>query len=209
MIRFNQYSFVSHQSLLRKAGVLVIIAALAACASPNKDRFYQLSYTNQDSSSGAAKYDVIIDTVTIPDSINRPQLVVQKSPTESQILDEQRWVAPLDEQIRQAFLANLQAQLPEAWLAQRVDTHATLPRYFLHTEIQQLQINPSQDVAIDIVWIISDANKKPLRREHVRRSQSLISADYSDIAPAISSVLRGISENMAKDISEITQQKLK
>ncbi|MFZ6861936.1 PqiC family protein [Undibacterium sp. Ji67W] len=206
MIKFNQYSFIWHQQLLRKLGVAAIITTLVACASPNKDRFYQLTYANQDRTSGDAKYDVIFDTVTIPDGVNRPQLVIQKSPTESQILDEQRWVAPLDEQIRQTFLANLQAQLPEAWLAQRADSHATLPRYFVHAEIQQLQITPGQDVAVDLVWIISDGNKKPLRRQHLRRSLALNSADYGDIAPAISSVLRSLSDNMAKDIAEMTQQ---
>ncbi|MFZ6754981.1 PqiC family protein [Undibacterium sp. Dicai25W] len=209
MIKFNQYSLISHQQLLRKLGVAALVTTLVACASPNKDRFYQLTYANQDHTSDDAKYDVILDTVTIPDGINRPQLVVQKSPTESQILDEQRWVAPLDEQIRQTFLANLQAQLPEAWLALRADTHATLPRYFVHAEIQQLQITPGQDIAIDIVWTISDTNKKPLRRQHLRRSMALNSADYGGIAPAISSVLRSISENMAKDILQATQQRLK
>ncbi|MFZ6688823.1 PqiC family protein [Undibacterium sp. SXout11W] len=206
MIKFNQCSFISHKQLLHKLGVVVLVTVLASCASPNKDRFYQLTYANQDRTSGDAKYDVIFDTVTIPDGISRPQLVVQKSPTESQILDEQRWVAPLDEQIRQAFLANLQAQLPEAWLAQRADPHATVPRYFVHTEIQQLQIIPGQDVAVDMIWIIYDSDKKPLRRQHLRRSLALNGADYGGIAPAISTVLRSMSENMAKDISEAAQQ---
>jgi len=205
MIKENKHSAKSLKPRVIKASILLLALAFAGCASPNKDRFYQLSYALHDTVSVATKYDVILDSITVPDAINRPQLVVQKSATESQILDEQRWISPLDEQIRQAVQANLQAQLPQAWLSQRPQVHVELPRYFVHVEVEQLQISSGQEVAIEMTWVISDANRKPLRRKQLRRSIALSNGDYASIAPAISKVLMTLSENIANDIKDIVQ----
>ncbi len=57
-----------------------------------------------------------------------------------------------------------------------------------------------------MIWIIYDGDKKPLKRQRLRRSLALNGTDYGGIAPAISTLLRSMSENMAKDISETAQQ---
>ena len=203
MIKKNNLTAISFTSRLSQVSLVLLSLSLAGCASPNKEHFYQLSYAHHEPASSDTKYDVILEAVTIPEMINRPQLVVQKSVTELQILDEQRWIAPLDEQIRQALQADLQAQLPQAWLHQRPLLHATGVRYFVNVEVQQLHIAPAKEVQMEMVWVISDTNKKILRRQQLQRSVALNNNDYSSIAPAISEVLQKLSISVANDIKAV------
>src|SRR5450830_121335 len=189
---------------------LVIFAfALSGCASPVKEHFYQLRFSTTETHTEAVarttQYDVMIDSVMIPEAINRPQLVVQKSATEAQILDEQRWVAPLDEQIRQALQANLQAQLPNAWLSQHPQGHPSAQHYVIRTEVRDLRITPSREVSMDVVWIIYGANRNPLKRQQRRVTAVLNDNDYATIAPAISTLLQDLSDNIAVDLRRLAE----
>ncbi|MET3118452.1 putative lipoprotein YmbA [Undibacterium sp. GrIS 1.8] len=186
--------------------------ALTACATPYTERYYQLTYPLNNTSgaqtddANAAKitYELIVADVRIPDSINRNQLVVQKSATESVISDDQRWVALLDEQIGQAVVANLRSQLPGAWIANRVTVSNTsaagqnLPRYHLAIQVAQLLIQSGDKVTLEAIWILQDGSKNTLKRERTVITVPVSGAGYDPIAPAVSESVRQLSEQIAK-----------
>ena len=178
-------------------------ATLSGCASPAKEHFYQLSFAAPISTAEVAAhaaYDVQIEYVRIPEAINRPQLVVQQTATEALVRDDQRWIAPIDEQMRQALQANLQAQLPHAWVSEHPQGNMSTTRYRISIDVRDLRTTLASEVSMDVVWVIADANKHPLRRQQRRISVPLKDSDYRSIAPAISAGLQNASLMMADDV---------
>ncbi|MES2102692.1 MAG: PqiC family protein [Pseudomonadota bacterium] len=185
------------------------LAVLAACATPATERYYRLVYpSNESSGTGGVtapaeiKYELVVGSVQIPESINRPQLVVQKSATESLISDDQRWVAPLDEQIAQAVIANLRSQLPGAWLASSATASALpgqgLPRYHLKIQVEQLLILSGDKVTLEATWVLQDAGRKMLKRERTVINVPVSGPGYDPLAPAVSDAVQQLSAAVAK-----------
>ncbi|GGC68990.1 lipoprotein [Undibacterium terreum] len=186
--------------------MLVSTLVLAGCATPATERYYRIAYPgNAAADAGDAagvQYELILGSVQIPESINRPQLVVQKSATEASITDDQRWVAPLDEQIAQAVIANLRGQLPGAWLASSTAGLAAsgqgLPRYHLKIQVEQLLILSGDKVVLEANWVLQDGSRKLLKRERSVISVAMSGAGYDPVAPAVSEAVRQLSAAVAK-----------
>jgi len=185
---------------------VVSLAALAGCGTPATERYYRLDYPVDEINGAAAaaesRYELIVDSVRIPEAVNRPQLVLQKSATEAVLSDDQRWVAPLDEQIAQALVANLRSRLPGAWLA----TGATagpvaipsLPRYRLKLQVEQLLIQDGDRVTLEATWILRDGGGKALQRERAVINVPVKGAGYAPVAPAVSEAVRQLSAAVAQ-----------
>ncbi|HTD02695.1 PqiC family protein [Undibacterium sp.] len=198
----------------KKLILLLSLAALAGCATPATEHYYRLAYTGSaadqapsEATSAAIKYELIVDSVRIPDAINRPQLVMQKSATESSISDDQRWVAPLDELITQAVVANLRSPLPDAWLATGVSAGAAagpgLPRYHLKIQVEQLLIQGGETVALAATWTLQDGSRKMLRRERTVINVPIHGPGYEPVAPAVSEAVQQLSAVIAKGMQAV------
>ena len=188
--------------------VCALVLALAGCATPATERYYRIAYpanaAGDISDAAGVQYELILGSVQIPESINRPQLVLQKSATEASITDDQRWVAPLDEQIAQAVIANLRAQLPGAWLASSTTGLAAsgqvLPRYNLKIQVEQLLILSGDKVVLEANWMLQDSSRKLVKRERSVIHVTMSGAGYDPVAPAVSEAVRQLSVAVAKGI---------
>lgn len=186
------------------ASIFISVILLSACATPVVERYYRLTYASSTAESiepTESKYELVVNQVQIPESINRLQMVVQKSSTESLVKDAQRWVAPLDEQITHAMVANLRSVLPEVWLSEGIESKASLPRFLLKTQIEKLLINAPGQVELESTWLVMDANRKVLRRQHKTILVPLATNDYESIAAGVSDAVRQLSMLVAQDIS--------
>ncbi|MFZ6647009.1 PqiC family protein [Undibacterium sp. TJN25] len=193
---------------------LPVLAALllAGCATPASERYYRLAYplggmvggAGTETTSPAIRYELIVGSVQIPEAINRAQLVVQKSDTEALVSDDQRWVAPLDEQIALAVLAGLRSRLPGAWLASSATVSAVpapgLPRYHLKVQVEQLLIQSGERVTLEAGWIVQDGSHKMLKRERTVIVVPLRGPGYDPIAPAVSEAVQQLSAALAKSV---------
>ena len=190
--------------------IAISVILLSACATPVVERYYRLTYASnavQAAESSEPKYELVVNQVQIPESINRPQMVLQKSPTESLVKDAQRWVAPLDEQITHAMVAHLRIALPESWLTESTESKASLPRFLLKTQIEKLLINAPGQVELEATWHVMDANRKVLGRQHKTIFLPLASNDYEAIAAGVSEAVRLLSLSVVQDISAVQNKK--
>lgn len=181
---------------------------LAACATPPVEHLYRLDYPLASASQAEAQYEVVIATVKLPEAVNRQQLVIQKSATESLISDEQRWLAPLDEQLTHALTAHLRKNLPDAWLSTDTGINAsiaatpgkTLPRYLVKVQIDQLLIHSGSQLTLEASWVVLDHSRKLLKREHQVFTVRLNGTTYEAIAPAMSEAARQLAEQVGGSV---------
>ncbi|MFZ6657953.1 PqiC family protein [Undibacterium sp. TJN19] len=180
------------------------ILSLSACTTPVIEHFYRLNYPVAALSTAEPKYELLIASVKLPDAVNRPQLVIQKSATESLVSDEQRWVAPLDEQITQALIAHLRTQLPEAWMSSEASAgtvaSANLPRYHLKIQIDQLLIQSGDQLTLEATWLLQDGSRKLLKRDRNVFTIRLNGQGYEAVAPAVSEAVLQLSSQLVKTV---------
>ncbi|MTH46780.1 membrane integrity-associated transporter subunit PqiC [Intestinirhabdus alba] len=96
---------------------LVTAAAfwLAACSSGEESkRYYQLPVIQNAApvSVSQASRQLWVEQVTVPDYLAGNGVVYQTSDVQYTIANNNLWASPLDQQLRNALVANLSAQLP-------------------------------------------------------------------------------------------------
>ena len=103
---------------------------LVGCGTTPNPRFYALTGAAPPASS-SSELSVAVGPVTIPASVDRPQIVVTVSPNRVRLDEFDRWAAPLQNDIARAVAANLVAALgtPRVMLASApVTAERGLPR---------------------------------------------------------------------------------
>lgn len=196
---------------INKIALSLATLLLAACSTPPVEHLYRLDYPLANASQAEAQYELVIATVKLPEAVNRPQLVIQKSATESIISDEQRWIAPLDEQLTLSLIAHLRQHLPDAWLSSDTGISAgttvspdnRLPRYQVKVQIDQLLIHSGEQLTLEASWVILDHRRNLLRREHKVFTSRLNGPAYDAIAPAMSEAARQLAEQVGVSVSGI------
>jgi len=145
--------------MIRRVRLLAFlaIAGLAACASA-PTRFYTLLPQSPPArSASSADYRIDVLPVRIPAQDDQPQLVVRESDDRVALLEGERWVAPLDDQIRAAVSDRLSRDLGV------VDVRglpASGPQrvYRVKLDVRRFESVPGQYAREDIVWSVHDAD---------------------------------------------------
>lgn len=199
---------------MRSTHVLTISLAtllMAACATPPVEHLYRLDYPLASSSQTEAQYELVVATIKLPEAVNRQQLVIQKSATESIVSDEQRWLAPLDEQLTNALTAHLRKNLPDAWLSSDTGINAgiaatpgnSLPRYQVKVQVDQLLIQSGEQLSLEASWVVLDSSRKLRKREHQVFTVRLNGTAYEAVAPAMSEAARQLAEQVGGSVAGV------
>jgi uncharacterized lipoprotein YmbA len=147
------------------------LLALAACASSPPSHFYTLDGGNAPSAErSAANVPLLVEVppVNVPAQVARYQFVVQDSPTQVRVLEQQRWVAQPDAEIRHALSADLTRQLDT------IDVYGTAypkdkPVYRVSVNVQRFESWPGSHALIDAVWSV-----RALRTQAVMTCRSVV-----------------------------------
>jgi len=98
-----------------------LLAAAAAtlmsgCASTPQAKFYTLGArpAQENAQTAPARLSISIDAVTVPELVDRPQMVVRIDATQVRIDEYARWAEPLKSQITNVLVADLAQALPGA-----------------------------------------------------------------------------------------------
>ena len=87
------------------------MAAGRGGCSTAPSHFYTLDSTAAPGNAPATRIAVVVGPVTVPETVDRPQFVVQVAPNRVDVDEFNRWAAPLDDGIARAVAGDLAAQL--------------------------------------------------------------------------------------------------
>lgn len=149
--------------------LLSLLWLLSACTSTqDPTRYYQLSPVPITTPAAEIpSYELVVDTVRLPDELDRAAMVVRRSPTQSQVLDAHRWLSPLSDQLTQTLVSDLQSALPQAWVRLRDSPARAQRRYGLRLDVEQLALSADAGVTLVASWTLLDTQDKVLRRDRV------------------------------------------
>jgi uncharacterized lipoprotein YmbA len=97
--------------------LLAALLLLAACGSSPPARFYSLEPLAAGEAPVGAVAHLAIGPISLPDALDRSQLVTRLQPFEVQVDEFARWAEPLDRAVARVLGANLGALLDAKWVA--------------------------------------------------------------------------------------------
>jgi uncharacterized lipoprotein YmbA len=142
---------------------------LAGCASSPPDHFYSLSSGGIDAATAPASTGastgtgsaaastqplyIELQAVAIPQRVARSQIVINSGEGRVDLLEQERWAAPLSAEIGQALSQDLTAGLG-AIDVYRSPTPPQAAVYRISTSVQRFESAPGQYALVDAVWSV-------------------------------------------------------
>jgi uncharacterized protein len=140
---------------------------LVACASSPPMHYYTLTEAPAPSrlaiAEGAAP--VRVDRVTIPTELDRSQIVRRLGATQLQIVENERWAAPLDETIRRVLSNDLAARLPQGAVANPNEPSVGEKRQSLTIDFAEFYGDPACTVTLRASWTLKQSDSNSLHGE--------------------------------------------
>jgi len=153
-------------------------------------------------STAAGALPVRLDRVTIPTELDRAQLVRRIDATRLQIVESDRWAAPLEDTIRRVLSDDLASRLPANMVANPNEPSVGEKRQSLSVDIQEFYGDSNCKVTLRAAWVL----KQPDSQSSHGTEDAQIPAD-SDcsgagaIPAAMSKALAQLSERIAAAVA--------
>jgi uncharacterized lipoprotein YmbA len=141
----------------------IVLTLFAGCTTSPASKFYTLSPVQVvEQSSGTNPVMIAIDPVTVPELVDRSQIVTTLDANRVSIDEFARWAEPLKSQIPRVLAADLVQFIPGAIVStypQRVDDNA----YRISVDVQAFDSSTNGTVTMAVIWSV----RPPKRGEKV------------------------------------------
>ena len=180
---------------------LLLAMALAGCGSSPKTNFYTLSSgTAPVKADAKAAYTVALGAIGLPDSLDRPQLVLRAGANQVTIAEFERWSGPLKGEIGSAIAENLTQQLSGASVFAYPQSATVNADYRVMIDVQRLDSALGDAATIDVAWQVQPAKGESKGGRSVAR-ESAGGAGYDALIAAHARALASVSRDIAAAIN--------
>jgi uncharacterized protein len=176
----------------------VFLVVAAGCASPPA-RFYTLSATSA-ASAAPSKLAIAVGPVSVPATVDRPQIVISTSANQVAIDEYARWASPIQNNLARVVAEDLVAILgtPKVTLYP-VPLNANVD-YRVEVEVRNFESAPGNYAAIDAVWSVRRMKDGKVETGRTSARETPAGSGYDELAAAHSRAIARMSEDIAKTI---------
>jgi len=185
----------------------LLAATLAACAGSPATHFYTMSAAGDGFGAAGgvieATYSVAVGPVTVPDLIDRPQMVVRVATNQVKIVEAHRWAQPLGSEIARVVAADLGKLLGSARVSSHAENASANADYRVLLDVQRLDAALGDAVTIEAQWELRSRadGKRHIGRSHFR--QAVSGQGYDSLVAAHADVLAFVSRDIAQAIQAL------
>jgi uncharacterized lipoprotein YmbA len=178
---------------------IALIVLIATGCSTSPSRFYTLDSTATPSGVPATRIAVLVGPVTVPDTVDRPEFVVQVASNRVEIEEFNRWAAPLNDSIARAVAGDLSAQLGTPDVAVAPMANFT-PAYRVTIDVQRFDSVQGQSVLVEAVWAVHNIARGEKRSGRTVARETVQGDSFDALAAAHSQALAKVSADIAAAI---------
>jgi len=197
-------SFVNVLILFIRVGMPVICLAVATvgCSRSPRVTFYTLESGAQVESAAAATAApaVAVGPVTLPDVVDRPQLVVRVAANRVDILETHRWAEPLKSEIPRLIAENLRSLLGSSRVSSYLQHAGTDAEYRVLVDIQRFESSPGEAVIVEAVWSLRRATGGEAKTGRSLVREPVGTEGYDPLVAAYSRAIFAVSSDLARAI---------
>ena len=185
------------------------VAATGCLGSSPASRFYTLSTLapndGQGGSGDGPALRIRVAPVSLPEGVDRPQLV-RRTGENTVVVDEfDRWVEPLDALLRNTLVQDLGALLPGAQVLGDAVPGLAADRTVV-VAVNRLDL--SSPLVIDAVWfVLPSGADQPERTHRARLTEAAGAGGPADLAPALSRAVEALSRQIAPELAAAPAQR--
>lgn len=183
----------------RSLTALIAVAAFAAaCGTTPNATFYTLRGDTELGTTDASSISVVVGPVTLPDAVDRPQLVINTTGNRVRIEEFHRWAEPLRNEIPQVLAAQLGRELRTPRTASFSDVAISDPDFRVLIDLQRFESRPSEAATVDALWTIRSRDN----RTHIGRTlaREPAAGGYDALVAAHARALATVSRAIAEGI---------
>ena len=185
--------------------VCVITAFLTACATPPPTRFYTLTATAAPAATPSALV-VAVGPVTVPATVDRPEIVVSAGRNELTPADFHRWASPLQDNFSRVIAEDLGLILGSPRVGRFPPALGVDADYRVFVDVRSFNSTLGEAAAIDAMWTVRRMkDKKTLSGRTVAR-ESTADGSYQALAAAHSQAAAKMSRDIADAIAALQRE---
>jgi uncharacterized lipoprotein YmbA len=192
--------------LARLAGLAACLL-LAGCADATPTRFYTLSSLlaapGEAAPAMAQDLTIGVGSVTLPEYLNRPQVVTRDGSNRVMLADFDSWIEPLQGLFARTLVENLSLLLGTddvLLLPQRRPVRAD---YQVEVDVTRFDVDRSGHAVLDARWwVLGEGGEKVLRNGRSTIVEPATAGDQADGAQALSRAIGRMSRDIAGAIAD-------
>ena len=189
--------------MIRRFAVWIItvclVLAMVACSRSPRVTFYTLEPGIQAETAAAVTVlpAVSVGPVTLPELVDRPQLVVRVAANRVEILETHRWAEPLKSEIPRLVAENLRSLLGSSRVSSYLQHAGADADYRILVDIQRFESSPGEAVTVEAVWSLrrTAGGAQKTGRSLVREPVDAVG--YDPLVAAYGRALRAVSRDLA------------
>jgi uncharacterized protein len=181
------------------------LTMLVGCASTPPPRYYTLSIEAPQTASAQGP-SISVAAVTVPDTVDRPQLVVAVNANEVIILEQQRWAEPLKGELGRVLAENLSRATGNPRIAAYPQSASLNADYRLLVDFQRFAGRPGGDVVLDVLWGVRAKDGALVRRGR-SSAREAVDKGYDALVVAYSRALATLAGEIATALKDLPAAK--
>jgi uncharacterized lipoprotein YmbA len=171
-----------------------------SCSTPT-DHFYTLiGDAPAATAEGNNGPSVLIASITLPEAVDRSELVLRKGPNRVAVMDTRRWAESLKSAIPRVLANDLAPLLDNAAVSTAEDNLGQSAKYQLRLDVTRFDINLGGTEAIDVAWVIRRTSGAPEVSGKAALRVAARGGEFEDAVAAQSQALAQLSNEIAKQI---------
>ncbi|WP_434461802.1 membrane integrity-associated transporter subunit PqiC [Serratia plymuthica] len=148
---------------------LMLMVSLTACSSPSVHYHTLVAPAADPPPVQPAPFLIAVLPVGIPPQIDLPQLVVRQGQSGALVLENERWLSPLGDEIRTALSAELVQRLGTQDIAGLAKAGET-PTVRIQLEIRRFDAWPGRAVELDAGWSLNVQGRRLVCRSRLTQA---------------------------------------
>jgi uncharacterized lipoprotein YmbA len=185
--------------------VVSLAIATAGCSRSPRVTFYTLEPVAQAENTVATTVfpTVTVGPVTLPEVVDRPQLVLRVAANRVNILETHRWAEPLKSEISRAIAENLRSLLGSSRVSSYLQHAGTDAEYRVLVDIQRFEASPEGVVTVEAVWSLRRVAGGTPQNGRSLVQESAGAGGYDPLMAAYGRALLAVSRDLAGAIRTV------
>ena len=189
----------------------IVVGLLTGCGTVATERFYTLADASIDAppliSAGSdtrpAAPTIVISAITIPELIDRPQIVTRDGANRVNVSEQHLWAEPLKSAIGRVIAARLAQTLSSARVAAYPQSSIANPDLRVTIDVQRLDAVPGGEAFIETLWTVRRTSDDATRSGRTMARRAVDGVAYEDAVRAWSAALDDVVRAISVASSEL------
>ena len=183
--------------------LLAALVSVAGCGTPAKLNYYTLSAQPASPpavASASRALNVYVGPITIPEAVDRPQMVMRIDANRVELVELERWAEPLKAAIPRFIADTLARELATSTVMTSRQSATLTFDYRVAVDVQRFDFSAGDGAAIDALWTIRTASETVPRTGRSEAREPTAARDSQAMAAAQSRALEKVAREIAAAI---------